>query len=325
VGPQRVDVDHVSTARRLVRLAVAGRVKHGVAEPELVTAAARSRAPNSSTPYSTSLHRPVPQPRFKSSRFRFELLRIRRVRARREGIATSVRRARRILGTAFVALGIAAIACARRLALAGPVHGPLHEVRAGTARARLRPFSRPLPPAAAPARLAGWRPARGCAGSASVQARDAPRRGYRPDRRGPPRAQHGLRRRHGRELAQERARPRSAVIHAGTAAARLHRGAPHDLPGSVLPHRAPEERRFRPARDALRDVYRISGHRIVRADNLSVLRSPRHELLELRACHPRFFASHRYIAYALPVRVRPRDGRAYAVSVAERSYTQSGA
>jgi hypothetical protein len=28
---------------------------------------------------------------------------------------------------------------------------------------------------------------------------------------------------------------------------------------------------------------------------------------------------------ALPVRVRPRDGRAYAVSVAERSYTQSGA
>jgi sortase A len=72
-------------------------------------------------------------------------------------------------------------------------------------------------------------------------------------------------------------------------------------------------------------VYRISGHRIVRADDLSVLRSPRHELVELQACHPRFFASHRYIAYALPVRVLPRDGRAYAVGVAERSYTQSGA
>jgi sortase A len=72
-------------------------------------------------------------------------------------------------------------------------------------------------------------------------------------------------------------------------------------------------------------VYRISGHRIVRADDLSVLRSPRRELLELQACHPRFFASHRYIAYALPVRVLPRDGRPYAVSVAERSYTQSGA
>ena len=72
-------------------------------------------------------------------------------------------------------------------------------------------------------------------------------------------------------------------------------------------------------------VYRISGERIVRADDLSVLRSPRHELVELQACHPRFFASHRYIAYALPVRVLPRDGRAYAVGVAERSYTQSGA
>lgn len=72
-------------------------------------------------------------------------------------------------------------------------------------------------------------------------------------------------------------------------------------------------------------VYRISRHRIVRADDLSVLRSPRHELLELQACHPGFFASHRYIAYALPVRVLPRDGRAYAVGVAQRSYTQSGA
>ena len=45
-------------------------------------------------------------------------------------------------------------------------------------------------------------------------------------------------------------------------------------------------------------VYTITHHRIVRATDLSVLRSPRHELLELQACHPRFFASHRYIAYA---------------------------
>lgn len=44
--------------------------------------------------------------------------------------------------------------------------------------------------------------------------------------------------------------------------------------------------------------YRITRNRIVRADDLSVLRSPRHEQLELQACHPRFFASHRYIAYA---------------------------
>ena len=45
-------------------------------------------------------------------------------------------------------------------------------------------------------------------------------------------------------------------------------------------------------------VYRVTRHRIVPSTDLSVLRSPRHEVVELQACHPRFFASHRYIAYA---------------------------
>jgi sortase A len=58
-------------------------------------------------------------------------------------------------------------------------------------------------------------------------------------------------------------------------------------------------------------VYRITGHRIVVADDLSVLRSHGHESLELQACHPRFFATHRYIAYALPILVEPRGGRSY--------------
>jgi sortase A len=61
-------------------------------------------------------------------------------------------------------------------------------------------------------------------------------------------------------------------------------------------------------------VYRIRRHRIVAADDLSVLRSPRHELVELQACHPRFFATHRYIAYAVPAEVLPEDGPAYAIS-----------
>jgi sortase A len=59
--------------------------------------------------------------------------------------------------------------------------------------------------------------------------------------------------------------------------------------------------------------YEITGHRIVKADNLSVLRSHHREVLALQACHPRFFATHRYIAYAKPVRVIPRNGRPYAV------------
>jgi len=44
--------------------------------------------------------------------------------------------------------------------------------------------------------------------------------------------------------------------------------------------------------------YAITGHRIVLATDTSVLESKGHEELELQACHPRFFATHRYIAYA---------------------------
>src|SRR5438477_11134506 len=60
-------------------------------------------------------------------------------------------------------------------------------------------------------------------------------------------------------------------------------------------------------------VYRVTGHRIVAADDLSVLRSSGHELLELQACHPRFFATHRFIAFALPVKVIPREGPPYSL------------
>ena len=52
--------------------------------------------------------------------------------------------------------------------------------------------------------------------------------------------------------------------------------------------------------------YRITGHRIVAATQTSVLRSKGYEQLALQACHPRFFATQRYIAYAKPVRVTPR-------------------
>jgi sortase A len=63
-------------------------------------------------------------------------------------------------------------------------------------------------------------------------------------------------------------------------------------------------------------IYSVTGHRIVPADDLSVLRSPLHERLELQACHPRFFASHRYIAYARLVRVEPRGGTPYDLAAA---------
>lgn len=49
--------------------------------------------------------------------------------------------------------------------------------------------------------------------------------------------------------------------------------------------------------------YRATGHSIVDADDLSVLRSPGRERLALQACHPRFFATQRYIVWADLVRV----------------------
>jgi len=63
-------------------------------------------------------------------------------------------------------------------------------------------------------------------------------------------------------------------------------------------------------------IYRAVGHRVVVSTDLSVLRSPRHEQLELQACHPRFFATHRYIVYATLVGVRPRGMPAYQVEAA---------
>lgn len=56
-------------------------------------------------------------------------------------------------------------------------------------------------------------------------------------------------------------------------------------------------------------MYRAYRHIIVPADDLAVLRSPRHELLALQACNPRFFATERYIVYAHLVAVAPRNGR----------------
>jgi sortase A len=58
--------------------------------------------------------------------------------------------------------------------------------------------------------------------------------------------------------------------------------------------------------------YRVFKHRIVDANEMSVLRSHGREVVELQACHPRFFATERYIAYARLVQVEPRGGSAFA-------------
>jgi sortase A len=60
--------------------------------------------------------------------------------------------------------------------------------------------------------------------------------------------------------------------------------------------------------------YRIFRSRIVDAHDLSVLKSHGREVVELQACHPRFFATQRYIAYGRLVEIDPRGGEPFSPS-----------
>jgi sortase A len=61
-------------------------------------------------------------------------------------------------------------------------------------------------------------------------------------------------------------------------------------------------------------VYRAFDHRIVPATDLAMLDPVGHELLRLQACHPRFFATHRYIVEARLVSVQPRGAPRWKVA-----------
>ena len=63
-------------------------------------------------------------------------------------------------------------------------------------------------------------------------------------------------------------------------------------------------------------VYRAYDHLIVPATDLAVLRPVGHELLRLQACHPRFFATHRYIVQAHLVSERPPGASSLVVAMA---------
>jgi sortase A len=61
-------------------------------------------------------------------------------------------------------------------------------------------------------------------------------------------------------------------------------------------------------------TYRVTRHYVVGEHDLRVLADRGAEVLRLQACHPRFFASHRYIVDAKLVSIEPRGGRAYDVA-----------
>ena len=54
--------------------------------------------------------------------------------------------------------------------------------------------------------------------------------------------------------------------------------------------------------------YTVTRSRIVAANDLSVLQSKQYERIALQACHPRFFASHRWITYGRLTSVVPPRG-----------------
>jgi len=59
-------------------------------------------------------------------------------------------------------------------------------------------------------------------------------------------------------------------------------------------------------------TYRVTRHYIVADNAIDALKDHGVEILRLQACHPRFFATHRYLVDAKLVSVSPRGGVAYA-------------
>jgi sortase A len=60
-------------------------------------------------------------------------------------------------------------------------------------------------------------------------------------------------------------------------------------------------------------TYRAVRHYVVAENDVAVLQDRGNELLRLQACHPRFFATHRYIVDAKLVAVTPRGGSSHAL------------
>jgi sortase A len=58
-------------------------------------------------------------------------------------------------------------------------------------------------------------------------------------------------------------------------------------------------------------VYRVFRKNVVPSDDLAVLRSHGRDVVALQACHPRFFATHRYIVWGRLIRIEPRGAAAF--------------
>jgi sortase A len=117
----------------------------------------------------------------------------------------------------------------------------------------------------------------------------------------------------------------SAVVVEGTATADLRNGPGHyritGVPGAgrvvaIAGHRTTYGAWFRHIDDLRKGdpveldfrgvayVYKVTGHRIVAANDWRIIRYHGYEKLVLTACHPVYSASHRWVAFARLVRAR---------------------
>lgn len=71
-------------------------------------------------------------------------------------------------------------------------------------------------------------------------------------------------------------------------------------------------------------TYRVVRHYVVASSDTRVLVNRGVEILRLQACHPRFFASHRYIVDAKLVAMEPRGGNRFTVPARLAAATAAG-
>jgi sortase A len=60
-------------------------------------------------------------------------------------------------------------------------------------------------------------------------------------------------------------------------------------------------------------TYRVTGHRVVKNDDWSIVRNVGHEQLVISACHPLYSASHRWVVFSRLVAIAPPGGAAVGV------------
>ena len=225
-----------------------------------------------------------------------------------------VRRPLRVIGTILIATGLLTLAW---VVVVWRWQDPFTAIQTYISQRHLHAsydrrsvkFRQTLPPPAKDP-SAAWREA----AAAATRVRQDPE-DRRPGRTAPhrPARSRYLRRRGDRSREPEEGpRPLHRLKPSRARPADLRRRASNDVPRPVRAYQRHPQRRLHDARGAVRDV-RVPRSFATTSSRRTTLRSCENtgkEILRLQACHPRFFATHRYIVDAALVSFAPSRGRA---------------